>query len=51
MKNISKMLSRVPGTQKEFKQWGGITRGNLGIYLGDLGWHVFRDYGLSTSWL
>lgn len=42
MRNVNK----VPGNQREFKQWGDIIRESPGVYLGDLGWHVFRDSDL-----
>lgn len=48
MINVHKVLSGVPGTQREFRQWGDIIRGSLGVYLGDLGWHVLKDSDLST---
>ena len=49
MRNVNKILTRVPGTPEEFKWWGDIIRESLGVYLGDLGWHVFRDSDLSTE--
>ena len=48
MRTVNKIL-KVPGTQQEFRWCGDIIRESLGVSLGDLGWHVFRDSDLSTE--
>ena len=48
VRTVNKIL-KVPRTQQEFRWWGDIIRESLGVSLGDLGWHVFRDSDLSTE--